>query len=224
MAKATPHTAFLIFLRSESDEARAKELGRVGKRRPLFRAMNERVIRLARRTGCPVVVVKGPQQAGESFGERFTHAFESVFSQGYERVIALGNDCLNLSFTDLRQALEALDARPAVLGPALDGGAYLVGLRKEVFCPSSFQALPWQQPCLWEALSAYCGSYHTLRPERDADDVHSLRQALQHCRDIRFRHVILQLLETRAPVPSCAPAGARPISWSLSLFFRGPPL
>lgn len=224
MAKATPHTAFLIFLRSESEEAQAKELGRVGKRRPLFRAMNERVIRLARRTGYPVVRITGPEQVGQTFGQRLTHAFQSVFDRGYERVIALGNDCLNLSLTDLRQALEALDAQSAVLGPALDGGAYLVGLRKEAFCPSSFQALPWQQPCLWEALSAYCGSYHTLRPERDADDVQSLRQALQHCRDIRFRRVILQLLETRAPVPSWTPAGARPIPWSLSLFFRGPPL
>jgi len=219
MAKPDTHTAFLIFTRSEAEEARIKGMGCPR----LFRAMNQRVKRLAHRTGYPVVVVEGRDQVGHTFGQRLTHAFRKVFDQGYERVIALGNDCLNLRLSDLRQAVAALDSRPAVLGPDLDGGAYLIGLRRQAFRPGALEALPWQEAELWKALANYCGTYYRLRAERDADDEGALRAAIRHCRDLCFRGLLIRLLK---PLRLLPPVSA-PLLLSRSCFshrfFRGPP-
>jgi glycosyltransferase A (GT-A) superfamily protein (DUF2064 family) len=219
MAKPDTHTAFLIFTRSEAEEARIKGMSNPR----LFRAMNQRMLRLARRTGYPVVRITGPEQVGQTFGQRLTHAFQSVFDRGYERVIALGNDCLSLHLADLRAAIAALDHRPAVLGPDLAGGAYLIGLHRNAFQPGAFEALPWQQDGLWAALTHYCGTFHRLRPEGDANNEHALQRAIRRCRDLRFRKRLIRLLShaPQAPeAPSFAPVLAR---WPSHLFFRGPP-
>lgn len=67
-------------------------------------------------------------QKGEELGERMATAFRDAFSEGYERVVIIGSDCYELSSEVIQKAFQALrHDQKAVLGPAEDGGYYLLG-------------------------------------------------------------------------------------------------
>lgn len=75
-------------------------------------------------------------QAGDDLGERMNNAFTEIFSLGYEKAIIIGSDMFNLDTNDLNNAFEALQDNQYVLGPATDGGYYLLGMKEvnsEVF-------------------------------------------------------------------------------------------
>ena len=80
-------------------------------------------------------------QSGGDLGARMESAFRAAFDAGAERVVIIGSDLPDLSAALLRRAFEALDTHPAVLGPARDGGYYLLGLRALI--PGIFAGVPW---------------------------------------------------------------------------------
>ena len=100
--------------------------------------------RLAKSTQLPFFIFSEKQQQGDTFGERFANAFEAIYQLGFQRVIAIGNDCLTLSKTDILAAATELQSTPLVIGAATDGGAYLVGLDRISFQKTSFQNILWQ--------------------------------------------------------------------------------
>lgn len=69
-----------------------------------------------------------PQAAGD-LGDRLTQGFETAFAAGASQVLAIGTDCPGLNAAVMEQALVALADHDVVLGPAVDGGYYLIGLR-----------------------------------------------------------------------------------------------
>ncbi|MCP4442205.1 MAG: glycosyltransferase [Aureispira sp.] len=72
----------------------------------------------------------------DDLGERMYNAFEYAFGQGYERVLLIGSDCYELSTDILNNAFDELKEHEFVIGPANDGGYYLVGmnrLEKKIF-------------------------------------------------------------------------------------------
>lgn len=69
-------------------------------------------------------------QKGEDLGERMTHAFETAFNEGYERIVIIGSDCYDLKDSHVEDAFYALDENDVVVGPAKDGGFYLLGMKK----------------------------------------------------------------------------------------------
>lgn len=81
-----------------------------------------------------------PQGDGD-LGARMEDAFARAFADGAERVVIVGSDLPDLSAELLRRAFRSLDAHPAVLGPARDGGYYLLGLARPV--PGIFQGIAW---------------------------------------------------------------------------------
>ena len=83
-----------------------------------------------------------PQRSG-SLGNRLVGVFDHVFLAGYEGVAVIGSDVPTLPSDFLRSALLTLatEQDPLVLGPAEDGGYYLVGLRKPH--PELFEGIPW---------------------------------------------------------------------------------
>ena len=83
-----------------------------------------------------------PQQ-GNDLGERMEQAFEEVFHEGYDRAVLIGSDIPELSLAVLREALAALDTHDAVLGPAADGGYYLIGFTAKSFLPPVFYDIAW---------------------------------------------------------------------------------
>jgi rSAM/selenodomain-associated transferase 1 len=88
-------------------------------------------------------------QADGDLGARMKDAFERAFSGGAERVVIVGSDLPEVSASLLRRAFNELDAHPAVIGPARDGGYYLLGLRGMV--DGIFDGVEWSTPSVFDA-------------------------------------------------------------------------
>ncbi|MFS4454773.1 TIGR04282 family arsenosugar biosynthesis glycosyltransferase [Maribacter sp. 2304DJ31-5] len=69
-------------------------------------------------------------QQGADLGERMENAFWDGFERGFEKIIIIGSDIFDLTLNDLENAFEALDQNDFVVGPAQDGGYYLLGMKK----------------------------------------------------------------------------------------------
>ncbi len=74
-------------------------------------------------------------------GTRMAKAFSQAFNQGKKRVVIVGSDCPGINEATVRTAFDLLDQFDLVLGPANDGGYYLIGLRQEK--PQLFEDVPW---------------------------------------------------------------------------------
>ena len=85
--------------------------------------------------------VKLIDQVGDDLGERTQLAFGTMFGKGYQRVFTVGTDVPSLPLDYYTQALAMLETNDLVLGPALDGGYYLIGLKRTV--PDLFIGIPW---------------------------------------------------------------------------------
>jgi hypothetical protein len=81
------------------------------------------------------------RQGQGDLGACMDRAFRETFQAGAKRVVIIGTDCPALTGALLRTAFEALKQHDIVIGPAHDGGYYLIGLRRRV--PQLFQGLPW---------------------------------------------------------------------------------
>lgn len=81
------------------------------------------------------------QQQGAGLGQRMHHAFDALFKNGYRRVVIIGSDCAELTTPLLQQAFDALHKSSVLIGPATDGGYYLLGLTE--LLPSLFQNKSW---------------------------------------------------------------------------------
>lgn len=68
------------------------------------------------------------QQVGEDLGIRMLHAFKNGFKAGYEKVIIIGSDLYDLTSETIENAIIALENNEVVIGPAEDGGYYLLGM------------------------------------------------------------------------------------------------
>ncbi|MGF1479174.1 MAG: TIGR04282 family arsenosugar biosynthesis glycosyltransferase [Cyanophyceae cyanobacterium] len=81
------------------------------------------------------------QQGVGDLGQRMKQAFQSALAAGMERVVAIGTDCPDIDAAILAKALTALKQHDLVLGPAEDGGYYLIGLKRLV--PELFTGIDW---------------------------------------------------------------------------------
>ena len=82
-------------------------------------------------------------QEGSDLGARMANAFQAVFDQGCRRALLIGTDFPDLPAEIIQQALDGLRQKGAVIGPADDGGYYLIGFAREHFLPVVFDAIPW---------------------------------------------------------------------------------
>ena len=69
------------------------------------------------------------KQQGSDLGERMLGAFTAGFEQGHDKIVLIGSDCYELSENHIKAAFSALDSNRFVLGPAKDGGYYLIGMQ-----------------------------------------------------------------------------------------------
>mgnify|MGYP001088374674 FL=1 len=80
-------------------------------------------------------------QEGNPLGERMLNAFEKAFSLGAKSAVIIGTDCMEVSDKTVLEAFQALREVDAVLGPARDGGYYLLGLNRAF--PWIFKDIKW---------------------------------------------------------------------------------
>lgn len=69
-------------------------------------------------------------QQGVDLGERMNNAFIDSFTDGYDKVVIIGSDIPDLTEKHILEAFQKLDENDVVLGPAKDGGYYLLGMKK----------------------------------------------------------------------------------------------
>jgi rSAM/selenodomain-associated transferase 1 len=81
-----------------------------------------------------------PQGPG-SLGEKLKKSFNDAFDAGAQRVVAIGCDCPGLSNEHIGKAFDALYHNDLVLGPATDGGYYLIGIKYPI--EELFDDIPW---------------------------------------------------------------------------------
>ena len=89
-------------------------------------------------------------QTGDTLGDRLSMAFsERFFFHATQKIVAIGIDDPSLSRELIDHALALLDSCEWVLGPAEDGGYYLIGCRAAAFDPSIFQDVAWGTPSVF---------------------------------------------------------------------------
>ncbi len=111
-----------------------------------------------------------PQPDGD-LGARMSRAFDDAFAAGARRAVIVGTDLPDLERTDLDAAFARLSDHGAVLGPAADGGYWLLGLRAPA--PGLFSAMAWSTEGVLDEtrrrLDALGLVRHELRTLRDVD-------------------------------------------------------
>ena len=145
-------------------------------------------------------------QTGDRLGDRMEAAFAGVFSGDIEDALLIGSDIPGLTAEVIGEAFTALLTKDAVIGPADDGGYYLIGFRKKTFTPRVFHDMVWSTSTVFretqDRLRQASLSLHVLPELTDIDTLEDLKTLLssvkesqlgpsrtrsfleQHCRDI----------------------------------------
>ncbi len=137
-------------------------------------------------------------QSGGDLGSRMASAFAGRFATGAGRVVLVGSDCPGLAAAHLRQAAAALAAVPVALGPAADGGYWLVGQRRPGL--ELFTDIPWSAPSTLEAtrrrLESLGARWLELEPLTDIDIEDDLRAAIEdESVSSQLRHRLREIVE-----------------------------
>ncbi|MDB6019974.1 MAG: hypothetical protein JWR19_4463 [Pedosphaera sp.] len=110
-----------------------------------------------------------PQASGD-LGDRLHSAFVESFMRGTQRVVIIGSDCPVVSPEDIHSAWAALETDDVVLGPATDGGYWLIGLRQPQ--PVLFSEMAWSTTTVFRDTLARAGAVGlTVKILRELSDV-----------------------------------------------------
>lgn len=143
-------------------------------------------------------------QVGADLGGRMDDAFSQAFEAGHDRVVLIGSDLPDLPGDLLVKALRGLGRHEVVLGPAQDGGFYLLGWSRRAFRPGLFAAVPWSTPTVFaecrEALLRSGLEPHILPSWFDVDLAADLRQLVQ--RDLLPRDAATRVFLKSSRFPS----------------------
>lgn len=117
-------------------------------------------------------------------GDKMKFAFATAFEEGFEQVLIIGSDCYQLDQAILEQAFKALEKYDVVIGPAKDGGYYLLGMKK--LHPALFENKNWSTSTVFQDTLQDIREQeltYTLLPElSDVDRAEDVDSALLlHC-------------------------------------------
>ncbi len=115
-------------------------------------------------------------QVGEGLGERMSNAFRLAFDNGYKSVSIIGSNCFELTPEIIDRSFEKLSNHDVAIGPAADGGYYLLGMNE--LQPGIFNGKEWSTSTVLEVtlsdLKKLGRSYFTLPTLADIDTVKDL--------------------------------------------------
>ncbi len=119
-------------------------------------------------------------QRGRDLGERMEHVFIQLFAEAFQEIIMIGADAPDLPAEFVVEAFSALADHDAVLGPACDGGYYLIGFRRGIFSPQVLDGLPWSTPEIFvqqlKRLREQNLQVYILPPWQDIDTLADLKK------------------------------------------------
>ncbi len=178
----------------------ARDIGDV-KAAIIYRSLVRDIVKNVKASGFPFTVCYDPPEScgcfrqwlgeelsyapqnGTDLGERMKNAFAEAFSHGAENVFIIGSDIPDLTAESLSEAVNSLERHDAVLGPAADGGYYLIGFRKNTFSTRVFSGIEWSTNRVFAAtmrlLSEEGLRVHLLPELRDVDTIEDLMPAIR---------------------------------------------
>lgn len=142
-----------------------------------------------RKSNLPLYTAYSTHQKGNTFGERLANEVERVFAKGHEHIIILGNDCLQVNATLLRQAAYRGEQGKNVLGPAKDGGLYLINFHKKQFQKQQFEQLAWETEALYASFVEYLTTASTIQVLRMFEDLDHATQLHAVTAKLTTKHV-----------------------------------
>ena len=209
MVRTNDRRRLLLFMRHpERDKVKTRLARAIGQEAAsaLYQCLITDSLSLARRAGYPTTVFFLPKagslevspgfthefpcvpQMGRDLGERMHTAFRAAFLDAREAVL-MGSDIPDLPASFLDEAFESLKGDEAVIGPALDGGYYLIGFSSGALLSSPFSGIEWGGPFVFQ---------ETLRILRD----HGLKiHVLPQWRDVDVYADLLALFDRQKDLP-----------------------
>jgi hypothetical protein len=124
-------------------------------------------------------------QEGKDLGEKMRRAIHDRFVEGYKRVVIIGSDSPSLPVSYIEQALSS--DKDMVLGPSIDGGYYLIGMREKVV--EIFDGVAWGTE---KVLSE---TYERLVKNGAALEILPVWYDIDSPEDLKFFQTHLQLIE-----------------------------
>ncbi len=95
-------------------------------------------------------------QVEGNLGDKMAAAVEKTFLKNYNSVTVIGSDCFNLEQKQIENAIGSLMYNDVVIGPATDGGYYLLGMKK--FYQDIFDLEAWSTPTVFDTTLKICKS------------------------------------------------------------------
>lgn len=131
------------------------------------------------------------KQKGECLGERMSNAFRFAKDTGASKMVIIGSDSPALPASSIKRAFGLLGRADVVLGPSLDGGYYLIGLKSP--CPGLFKGIVWSSPTVLKSTINNAQGLKKrvvlLDKRYDIDDVRDLFRLKNDLSKIRNRSV-----------------------------------
>ncbi|MGN8225701.1 TIGR04282 family arsenosugar biosynthesis glycosyltransferase [Gracilimonas sp. BCB1] len=113
-------------------------------------------------------------QSGDNLGAKMSNAFRKSFTEeSFQKVVIIGSDCAELTSGIIQQAFQKLEDHEFVIGPAEDGGYYLLGMRN--YHPEVFEEIEWSTGSVFqktiEKIRDMGSNYATLKELNDVDTI-----------------------------------------------------
>jgi rSAM/selenodomain-associated transferase 1 len=125
------------------------------------------------------IAKKKYQQQGHDLGEKMQNAFHRAFNDSYAHVVVIGTDCPEITTSAIDSATEALKSAEVVIGPAVDGGYYLLGmnlLHQKLFRNKTWSSNEVGQQTLSDCMALGLSTFQ-LATLRDVDTAEDLKHA-----------------------------------------------
>lgn len=110
-------------------------------------------------------------QSDGDLGEKMADGFQTAFQKKHQNIVIIGSDCASLTSEIIEQAFLYLNNNDFVIGPADDGGYYLLGMK--IFTPEVFQNIAWSTESVFtstiQIIEQLNKSYATLPTLSDID-------------------------------------------------------
>ena len=124
----------------------------------------------------PNDIYKKEKQVEAGLGQKMEGAFEKLFAYGHQHVLIIGSDCYDLTSDIIAQAFDILQSSDVVIGPAKDGGYYLLGQKK--LNSKLFAITEWSNSAVLQQTIAACEqsqlTYTVLQILSDVDEAQDI--------------------------------------------------
>ena len=134
-------------------------------------------------------IFRKKQQQGRDLGDKMQHAFTELFEMGYQKAIIIGSDMYDISSQEIENAFLRLENNNFVIGPAQDGGYYLLGMKQ--LKSSLFKNKKWgTQSVLEDTIQDLTKETLSILPEKndidyyeDIKDIEVFKKFFIHLKD-----------------------------------------